>query len=144
MRSFTHARSTHTRGVSLSLVRLLSRSALLSARAVLRNGCCACVLPPFLLDKGGKERGKGREQIQFIFNIIFIVAAARDEEPKNRTEPHRTVPYRAGNQSKSISNSMRNAFKGFSSPAPAPAPSPAPTPAAASASSLCCLLCSSS
>lgn len=89
MRSFTHACGTHTRAVSLSLV-----GPCCPAKRML----CMC-FAPFLHDKGRRccsereaksGKGRGREQIQFIFNIIFIVAAARDAEPKNRTEPKST------------------------------------------------------
>lgn len=99
MRSFTHACGTHTRAVSLSLALLLSLSLL--CRPVLSCETDVvhvfCPLPPrqrqkVLQRKRGKESEKGREQIQFIFNIIFIVAAARDAEPKesNRAELNRT------------------------------------------------------
>lgn len=143
MRSFTHACGTHTRAVSLSLPLALS---LVGPCCPAKRMLCMC-FAPFLHDKGRRccsereaksGKGRGREQIQFIFNIIFIVAAARDAEPKNRTEPNRTEEYRAGNQSKSIWNAMRDATKGF------PSPAPSPVPAAGSSSSLCCLLCSSS
>lgn len=99
MRSFTHACGTHTRAVSLSPSWSLS---LVGPCCPAKRMLCMC-FAPFLHDKGRRccsereaKSGKGREQIQFIFNIIFIVAAARDAEPKNRTEPNRTEPKSTG------------------------------------------------
>lgn len=92
-----HTRMRHPHACCLSLSLALS---LVGPCCPAKRMLCMC-FAPFLHDKGRRccsereaksGKGRGREQIQFIFNIIFIVAAARDAEPKNRTEPNRRVP----------------------------------------------------
>lgn len=56
-----HTRMRHPHACCLSLSLDLS---LLSARAVLRNGCCACVLPPSSTTKAEGAAAKERQRVE--------------------------------------------------------------------------------